>query len=81
MNKPNRPSITKIRKAFNGYLCQDIAGYEITMWDLLHWVDLQHAMHFFTDTTKLPMGVCEEFESEPYKVVEDWIKQKAWEEE
>jgi hypothetical protein len=79
MNKPNRPSIPKIRKAFNSYLCQDIKGYEITMWDLLHWVDLQHAMHFFTDTTGLPMGVCEEFEREPDRVVEDWIKQKAWE--
>ena len=50
------------------------------MWDLLHWVDLQHAMHFFTDTTGLPMGICEEFECEPDRVVADWIKGKAWEE-
>lgn len=74
---PKRPSIPKIRKAFNSYLCQDITGYETTMWDLLHWVDLQHAIDFFEDTTGLSTGVCEKFECEPDRVVADWIKEKA----
>lgn len=79
MSKPKRPSIPKIRKAFNRHLCQDITGYEITMWDLMNWLDLDEAINFFEDTTALQMGVCQEYESFSTRDIAKEIKRMAWE--